>query len=155
MVSETTVLILHIVQFTCASLSILLGIRIAYVLSANPIGEFTAELVYLRYRELRTTAWFILIVLLAEIGQALLPFLERRSYVAVIDGLNVFVNTLQVAILLIVATMVLLVVNRYTHRALDRRIRESMETLAYLEGQRRRRRSVERGEWEREAADEE
>lgn len=133
----------------------LLGLRIAYVLSANPIGEFTAELVYLRYRELRATAWMLLVVLVAEVGEALLPFLARRGLFIAVDGLFLFVDTAQAVLLLVVSTMVMLVVNRYTHRALDRRIRESMETLAYLEGQRRRRRSVERGEWDREATEDE
>ena len=155
MVSESTALVFDIAQFSCAAVTILLGLRIAYVLSANPIGQFTAELIYLRYRELRTTGWMLLVALLAEIAQALLPFIERRGYLAGADELNAAVDMAQAGLILIATAFILVVVNRYTHRALDRRIRESMETLAYLEGQRRRRRNVERGEWEREAADEE
>ena len=155
MVSDTLALVLDITQFSAAAVSVLLALRIAYVLSANPIGEFTAELVYLRYRELRAGGWMLLIVLLVEIGQALLPFLARRGYFPDAADLNLFLNAGQAVLLLVVTTMVMLVVNRYTHRALDKRIRESMETLAYLEGQRRRRRSAERGEWEREAPDDE
>lgn len=155
MVAEPLSLILDVAQFSAGAMSILLALRIAYVLSANPIGEFTAELIYLRFRELRAAGLILLIVLLVEIGQALLPFLERRGTIAGAADLRIFLNTGQAILLLVVTTMVMLVVNRYTHRALDRRIRESMETLAYLEGQRRRRRSVERGEWERADADEE
>lgn len=117
-------------------------------MSANPIGEFTAELVYLRYRELRHVGWTLFLAVVLEIAQALLPFLERRGVVGRIPDLAAFVDTAQAVLLLVAAAITVVVVNRYTHRALDRRIRESMETLAYLEGQRRRRRNVERGEWE-------
>lgn len=135
-------------MFGAAGLSVLLIIRIAYVLSANPIGEFTAELIYLRYRELRHVGWTLLLAVLVEIGQALLPFLELRGYIGRIPDLDAFLNAGQAILLLVATAIAVVVVNRYTHRALDRRIRESMETLAYLEGQRRRRRSAERGEWE-------
>ncbi|HVM45953.1 MAG TPA: hypothetical protein VM582_08470 [Candidatus Thermoplasmatota archaeon] len=136
-------------------MSVLLILRIAYVLSANPIGEFTAELLYLRYRELRHVGWLLLVAVLVEVGQALLPFLERRAYLARIPDLDAALNAGQAILLMVAATIAVVVVNRYTHRALDRRIRESMETLAYLEGQRRRRRNVERGDWQRDSGDEE
>ena len=84
-----------------------------------------------------------------------MPFLVRRGTFRALDDLMRFLDTGQAILLVVAATIVMLVVNRYTHRALDKRIRESMETLAYLEGQRRRRRSQERGEWERPADDEE
>lgn len=132
----------------------LLILRVAYVLSANPIGEFTAELVYLRYRELRHVGWTLFLAVVLEMGQALLPFLELRAVVGRIPDLAAFVDTAQAVLLLVAAAITVVVVNRYTHRALDRRIRESMETLAYLEGQRRRRRNVERGDWEAPAEEE-
>lgn len=146
---------LDIAQFSAAAVSVLLILRIAYVLSANPIGEFTAELTYLRYRELRQVGWTLLLGVLIEVGQALLPFLVRRGYIGSLPDLHAFLDTAQAVLLMVAATIIVIVVNRYTHRALDRRIRESMETLAYLEGQRRRRRSAERGEYERDAVDEE
>lgn len=139
---------LDITQFSAAAVGVLLLLRVAYVLSANPIGEFTAELIYLRYRDLRTVGWLLLFTLLIEIGQALLPFLVRRDVISGVGDLALVLDTVQALLLLVAVTVTLVVVNRYTHRALDRRIRESMETLAYLEGQRRRRRSAERGEWE-------
>lgn len=146
---------LDIAQFSAAAVTVLLIFRIAFVLSANPIGEFTAELVYLRYRELRHVGWMLLLALVVEVAQALVPFLTRRGYLRGLEAVMPFVDAAQAILLVVAATIVMLVVNRYTHRALDRRIRESMETLAYLEGQRRRRRSVERGDWERPADDEE
>lgn len=148
MVSEPLGFILDIVQFSAATIAVLLVLRIGFVLSANPIGEFTAELVYLRYRELRHVGWTLLLALLVEIAQALVPFLARRGTLSPLPDLMLFLDAGQAVLLVVAAMIVMLVVNRYTHRALDRRIRESMETLAYLEGQRRRRRSVERGEWE-------
>jgi hypothetical protein len=148
MVTEPLGLVLDLAQFSAAALAVLLVLRIAFVLSANPIGEFTAELVYLRYRELRHVGWTLLLALFAEVGQALVPFLARRGAISPLPDLMLIVDTAQAILLMAAATIVMIVVNRYTHRALDRRIRESMETLAYLEGQRRRRRSVERGEWE-------
>lgn len=149
MVSEPLGLVLDITEFTAAAIAVLLLLRIAFVLSANPIGEFSAELVYLRYRELRHVGWTLLLTLLVEVGQALVPFLARRGVISSFPDLMRLLDTTQALLLMVAATIVMLVVNRYTHRALDRRIRESMETLAYLEGQRRRRRNVERGDWDR------
>ena len=154
MVTETVRMVLDVVQFGAAAFSVLLILRIAYVLSANPIGEFTAELIYLRYRELRHVGWLLLVAVIVEVGQALLPFLEQRGTIGRFPDLDAFLDTGQAILLLVAATIAVVVVNRYTHRALDRRIRESMETLAYLEGQRRRRRSAERGEWESPADEE-
>ena len=123
--------------------------RIGYILSANPIGEFTQELVYLRIRELRNAAFAVFLVLLVEVGEFLVLLLEYRGWIRRFEDATLYANTLQSLLVLAASVMVTMVVRRYTHRALDRRIRESMETLAYLEGQRRRRRSLERGEWDR------
>ncbi|HET6405957.1 MAG TPA: hypothetical protein VFH78_15040 [Candidatus Thermoplasmatota archaeon] len=153
MVTEGVRLVLDVAQFSAAAVTVLLILRIAYVLSANPIGEFTAELIYLRYRELRHVGWMLLLGALVEVGQALLPFLERRRYIGNFPDLDALLDTSQAVLLLMAASITVVVVNRYTHRALDRRIRESMETLAYLEGQRRRRRSAERGDWDSTADD--
>lgn len=137
-----------IAQFASAALTVLVLLRIIYVLSANPIGEFAQELVYLRIRELRTAGYLVFVVLLVEVGELVVPFLTRQGVLKDIPDLTLFLNTAQGILILLSAVLVLLVVRRYTHRALDRRIRESMETLAYLEGQRRRRRQLERGEYE-------
>jgi hypothetical protein len=146
MVSEQTIQALELTQFVCATLSILLVLRIVYVLSANPIGEFAQELVYLRIKDLRVAAYTVLVVLLLQVGEELVPFLTRQGLLRAAPNLPLFVGTAQAVLVFVAALLVVLVVRRYTHRALDRRIRESMETLAYLEGQRRRRRSLERGE---------
>jgi hypothetical protein len=144
-----------VARFSAAVVTILLILRITFVLSANPIGEFTAELVYLRYRELRHVGWTLLLALLVEVGQGVVPFLARRGAIAPFPELMAFLDLGQGVLLVAATSIVMFVVNRYTHRALDRRIRESMETLAYLEGQRRRRRNAERGEWDRSVEDEE
>jgi hypothetical protein len=123
-------------------------LRVVYILSANPIGEFAQELVYLRVRELRAAGYAVFIVILVELAQLVVPFLTRREILHDMPTLSLFLDAAQAALIAIAALLVLMVVRRYTHRALDRRIRESMETLAYLEGQRRRRRSLERGEYE-------
>lgn len=141
-------------RFSTGAFTVLLILRIAYVLSANPIGEFTSELLYLRFRELRPVGWALLVALLVEVAQALFPFLVRQRYLAPLVDLELFLDTAQAVLMLVATTILTVVVSRYTHRALDRRIRESMETLAYLEGQRRRRRSVGRGDWEKEAPEE-
>ncbi len=138
-----------------ALVALLIMVRIVYILSANPIGEFAQELVYLRIRELRQPALLVFVVLLLELAEHLLPFLVRRGVLSPAPDFALFVNAAQAVLIAVAAIAVLLVVRRYTHRALDRRIRESMETLAYLEGQRRRRRIAERGGWERDAADDE
>lgn len=130
-------------------MTLLVGLRIIYVLSANPIGEFTAELVYLKAREIRQAAIAIMLAVLIEVGEMLVPFVEHRGWMDPLPDLPLVLDTAQALLVLVAVVMVGLVVGRYTHRALDRRIRESMETLAYLEGQRRRRRSAERGEYER------
>jgi hypothetical protein len=72
----------------------------------------------------------------------------REQWLKDFPDADLFANAFQGILILSATVSVLLVVRRYTHRALDRRIRESMETLAYLESQRRRRRNVEEGKWE-------
>ena len=134
-------------QFSAAALTLLALLRIGYILSANPIGEFAQELVYLRIRELRNAALLVFLVILVEIGEYLVELLEYRRWIQEFEDATLYANTVQSILVLSATVLVLMVVRRYTHRALDRRIRESMETLAYLEGQRRRRRSLERGEW--------
>jgi membrane protein implicated in regulation of membrane protease activity len=121
-----------------------------YVLGSNPIGELGQELVYLRIRELRQPGVLVLLIVLIELVELSFPFMEWRRYVRDYSDLVLYMNTAQAILVLVATVLVLLVVRRYTHRALDRRIRESMETLANLEGQRRRRRAgnVERREWE-------
>lgn len=120
-----------------------------YVLSANPIGEFTAELVYLRMKEIRQAAFAAGLAVALEVAQLLLPLLSRIGWIGSYPDVPLFIDAAQAILILVSAVMIGVVVGRYTHRALDRRIRESMETLAYLEGQRRRRRSADRGEYER------
>jgi hypothetical protein len=129
-------------------------LRIVYVLSANPIGEFAQELVYLRAPDLRRAGWVVFLVVLIELFQLLYPFTVRQGWLHDYPDIALYLATAQGLLILSATVTVLLVVRRYTHRALDRRIRESMETLAYLEGQRRRRKAVESGTWQ-EPADEE
>ena len=90
----------------------------------------------------------VFVVVLLELAEHTLPFLVRQDILRPAPDFPLFVNVAQSVLVAAAVILVLLVVRRYTHRALDRRIRESMETLAYLEGQRRRRRNLERGEWE-------
>lgn len=124
------------------------------MLSANPIGEFTQELVYLRAGDLRRAGILVFVVILIELFQLLYPFTVRQQWLRDYPDISLFATTAQGLLILSASVTILLVVRRYTHRALDRRIRESMETLAYLEGQRRRRKAVESGSWQ-EPVDEE
>lgn len=137
-----------VAEFSAAVLTLLVLMRIVYVLSANPIGDFTQELVYLRSRDLRRAAFLVFLIILIEVAQLLYPLTIRQGWLASYDDATLFADTTQGVLILAAAVAILFVVRRYTHRALDRRIRESMETLAYLEGQRRRRRVVESGQWE-------
>lgn len=154
MVSDTATLAILVTEFVAGALAILVLLRILYVLSANPIGEFTQELVYLRGVDLRRAGYQVFLVLFVEILQLLYPLTIRQGWLRDYPDLNLFVDAAQGLFVLSAAITILLVVRRYTHRALDRRIRESMETLAYLEGQRRRRKAVEAGAWEQNADDE-
>jgi hypothetical protein len=147
MASDTTTLLLLTTQFVSAALTLLVLLRIVYVLSANPIGAFTQELVYLRAVDLRRAGFLVFLVVLIEVFLLLYPFTVREGWLRDYPDIALFGATAVGILVLSAAVTVLLVVRRYTHRALDRRIRESMETLAYLEGQRRRRRAVEAGEW--------
>lgn len=128
-------------------LTILVLFRIIYILSANPIGEFTQELMYLRAIDLRRAAYLVFLVVFLEVLQILYPFTILQGWLRDYPDLSLFIDTTQGLLILAAAVAIALVVRRYTHRALDRRIRESMETLAYLEGQRRRRKAVEAGDW--------
>lgn len=150
MVSDPYVyLALVTAQFTAGALTLLALLRIGYILSANPIGEFTQELVYLRIRELRNAALVLFLVILIETGEHLILLLEYKGWITMHDDATLYANAVQSVLVLSAMVMTLMVVRRYTHRSLDRRIRESMETLAYLETQRRRRRALERGDWDR------
>lgn len=149
MASEGLALAVDIGRFLAGTLTVLVLLRIAYILSANPIGEFTAELLYLRMRELRQAGITGFVALLIEVVEQLLPFLTRQGYIVALPDLQLWLDAAQAVLILVTSILIVLVVRRYTHRALDRRIRESMETLAYLEGQRRRRRHVERSDWDR------
>lgn len=128
-------------------LSLLIVLRIIYVLSANPIGAFAQELVYLRGRDLRRAGFLLFFAVILEVLQALYPFTVRQAWLKDLPEVDLFTDAAQAFLLLAASIVILIVVRRYTHRSLDRRIRESMETLAYLEGQRKRRRQVEAGEW--------
>lgn len=128
-------------------LTLLVFMRIVYVMSANPIGEFAQELVYLRGVDLRRAGFLAFFAVVLEVLQLLYPFAVRQDWLKDVPDVPLFVDASQAFLILAASIAVLVVVRRYTHRSLDRRIRESMETLAYLEGQRRRRRQVESGEW--------
>lgn len=134
--------------FGGALLTLLAVLRIVHVLTTNPIGEFSQELIYLRVRDLRRPGILLLLVLLLEAAEHLFPFLIRQGVLSPAPDFELYVDAAQALLAAVASILVVLVVRRYTHRTLDRRIRESMETLAYLEGQRRRRRSLERGDWE-------
>ena len=151
MVSELTETIILASQFGMAALTLLILVRIVYILSANPIGAFAQELVYLRGLDLRRAGFLVFFAIVLEVLQLLYPFSIRQGWVKDVPDATLLVNAAQAFLVLSASVAVLVVVRRYTHRALDRRIRESMETLAYLEGQRRRRRAVESGQWERSA----
>lgn len=145
--SDVVTLVTLASQFGMASLTVLILVRILYILSANPIGEFAQELVYLRGVDLRRAGYLIFVAVLLEVVQLVYPFAIRQGWLKDVPDVNLFTDAVQAFLILSCAITILIVVRRYTHRALDRRIRESMETLAYLEGQRRRRRAVEAGEW--------
>ncbi len=127
------------IEVATAALFVLLLLRVAYVLSANPIGELAAELVYLRAGELKAPAFFLFAALLLEVAELTYPFVQSLGALEETARFAFYVNAFQ-SILILTATLLLFIVaQRYTHRGLDRRIREAMETLAYLAGQRRRR----------------
>lgn len=126
-------------EFLTAVLFIVLLLRIAYVLSSNPIGELTQELVYLRSAELRAPAFFVFSALLLEAAEFAYPLVQSALDLAEAPAFAFYVNAFQAILVLAATVLLFIVVQRYTHRGLDRRIREAMETLAYLAGQRRRR----------------
>ena len=151
MVSAFTETVILASQFGMAALTLLIMVRIVYILSANPIGEFAQELVYLRGVDLRRAGFLAFFAVVLEVLQLLYPFAIRQAWLRDVPDVTLFVDAAQAFLILSASVAALIVVRRYTHRSLDRRIRESMETLAYLEGQRKRRRAVESGDWERPA----
>lgn len=113
---------------------------IAVILSSNPVGELTSELVYLTASDLRLPGVLALGVLGLEAVELTYPLLVRAGAVGSGVGLATPMNLVQGVVLLIATVLVLRVVLRYTHGGLERRIRSSIDTLAFLQGQRRRRR---------------
>lgn len=112
----------------------------AVILSSTPAGELAAELVYVLSRDVRVAALVVLGVLGLEAIQLGYPLLARlgvvEASVEVVDAIDL----VQGGALLVAAARVLLVLLRYTHGGLERRIRDRIDTLAFLQGQRRRRR---------------
>lgn len=135
---------MNVIQLLAAVVFILFVIRIGYILSANPIGELAAEVVYLRTKDLRAPGILLFLGLVLEMSEFVFPFLADRGLVP--EGAPAaavfYVNAVQALFLLFSLILIVFVVGRYTHRGLDRRIRQSMDTLAYLAGQRRRRQAI-------------
>lgn len=129
-------------ELATAVLFVLLLVRIGYVLASNPIGELTQELIYLRTGDLRVPALFLALGLLLEMTEFVFPFIARRGWLANAPDYVFYLNAVQALLILAAMVLIFIVVQRYTHRGLDRRIRDAMETLAYLAGQRRRRRGL-------------
>ncbi|HVL48839.1 MAG TPA: hypothetical protein VM889_09805 [Candidatus Thermoplasmatota archaeon] len=134
-------MVLNGLQFIAGILFFLFLFRVLYILGSNPVGEVTPELIYLRGRELRTPAYLILAYFILAAIDLLLPFMKARGVLpASLNDLPLALAALEALTLFLSAALVYLVVARYTQRGLDRRIRDSLETLAFLAGQARRKR---------------
>jgi len=148
MASPTTLLFIDLAQFALTIVAFVFLVRLAYVIGANAIGEFLPELVYVRGRDLRAVAGLLLLLLATQMAASTLPFLDRQNWIAPADDVVAFLELIQTIIVFSAIALGMFVAGRYTHRARDRRVRDAMETLAYVDSQRRRRIAVETGVWE-------
>lgn len=126
-------------QLGTAVLFVVLLVRIGYLLASNPIGGLAQELVYVRVSDLRAPGFFLAIGLLLEMAEYVYPFLVEMGWLRFTSDFTLYINAAQALFTLAAIVLLFLFTQRYTHRGLDRRIRDAMETLAYLAGQRRRR----------------
>lgn len=118
----------------------MLLVWIAVILSSNPVGELTSELVYLTASDLRLPGVLALGVLGLEAVELTYPLIVRAGAIGPEVDITTSLNLIQGVVLVLAGVLVLRVVLRYTHGGLERRIRSSIDTLAFLQGQRRRRR---------------
>lgn len=139
------------IEFAVALAFILLMLRIAHILSANPIGELAEELLYLRAGDLRWPSVLVLATIFLEMAEFTYPWLS--AWVTFIQRYALFttyVNGLQAIFILVATVQVYLLIRRYTSKGLRDRISSTMETLAMGQVPRRRRRREEREEPEEE-----
>jgi len=68
------------------------------------------------------------------------PLLARLGVVELSIQVVDAIDLVQGGALVLAAVRILAMLMRYTHRGLERRIRDRIDTLAFLQGQRRRRR---------------
>lgn len=114
-------------------------VRIGFLLSSNPVGDLPYELLYIRASDLRAPGIFLGISLLLEMTEYVYPFFVEMGWLEGSMDFALFMNAAQSLFILAAIVLLFLFMQRYTHRGLDRRIRDAMDTLAYLAGQRRRR----------------
>lgn len=119
----------------------MLIVWIAVILSSNPVGDLTSELVYLTASDLRLPVVLGFGALAIEGVELVYPMLVRFGAAQPTLGLYAVLNLIQGVVLVFAVFLVMRVVLRYTSGGLQRRIRSSIETLAFLQGQRRRRRN--------------
>ncbi len=146
-VSLAVVRLVTTLEFLVAVAFVLLVLRIAHILSANPIGELAEELLYLRASDLRWPGILVLATVFLEMTEFTYPWLS--TWVTFIEHYTLFttyLNGLQAIFILVATTQVYLLIRRYTSKGLRERISSTMETLALGQIPRRRRRRSEEPE---------
>ncbi len=113
-------------------------VRVAYVISVNPVGELIAELMYLRKREVRAPAVIFLTLVIIGAAQLSIPIFVTQGYLADPEKFVAILQVFEGALLAIGSVLTLRFMNAYSIRALEARIQSSTEKIASLQSQRRR-----------------
>lgn len=110
-------------------------VRLALLLGATPVGTMQPEILYLRSEVFRPLAWLVLVLLVLEAVQLLLPALVQADLLRTpLDALGAAViDLLQALLLIVVAAGTLRAFKPYSRRSLaevEVLARRSVEAVA-------------------------
>ncbi|HVL88161.1 MAG TPA: hypothetical protein VM681_09205 [Candidatus Thermoplasmatota archaeon] len=117
-------------------------VRLAMLLYANPLGAFAQEILYLRANALRLPLALLAVFLLLESVQALLPFLVTYQLVPSIDDrtlktITTALGLLQAVLLVAASLLMIRIFSRYTKRGVQQLVRRATDELVRATRRRR------------------
>lgn len=132
---------MNLFNASAALVVLLLVVRLAQVLSNNPVGEVIEEVVYLRIRDLALAGSMFMIVVLLEVAEFLPPLLALAGLAetASFGGVTVYINGIQAVLLLIGTVVAFSILSGYSRRRSEERTRTVLvDTAAKRKRPRRR-----------------
>ncbi|MBI4392251.1 MAG: hypothetical protein HY556_00435 [Euryarchaeota archaeon] len=111
---------------------LLVGLRLAQVLSNNPVSEVIEEVMYIRVRELALSASLFLTVLTMELVEYLPPLVAAIGVadIGTFQGMALYLNGIQAIFLLIATILAFTILSGYSRRHQEDRSRGLLVDLA-------------------------